>query len=1014
MRDEKDINILEPKLLILASAGSGKTYQLGNRVIGLVANGNAPEKIVALTFTRKAAGEFADSVLTKLAEAACDDTEAANLEKDIGLHAIDFNAVLTKVVRSLPRFNLGTIDSFFAKIVRSFQYEFGITGGKFDLIEGPRAAALADEMLASVISGRLDADGRDSEFLHAFRRATMGRENPSVLNALAEFVKTWHELYRGADDVEWGLPGHAGANLDDWEKHKHALANTALDGIDCINFTRKGQREALEDAIKTLREHTIGSGRVESEASKLTKNILEAVAAKDEPLVVKFYKDFTLDGTTGDAIREMVELAAQCELAAAIKRTEAIRDMVRIYDEICESQLRKKGLLGFSDVKFLMGEWQKNEDSRLRREAIDFRIDASIDHWLLDEFQDTSNADWNGLWPLINEAATDDASRTVFIVGDRKQAIYGWRGGDVGLFKKITDEHLPGIETAPMYQSFRSCPEVLELVNTICGDTTTISSLFGQINPPWEWENHISADHLQNEDKRGHSRVEWIENDDERLDRLVGILKELEVGKRKMTCGVLLRNNKHVKEISEHLRSHGFDVIEEGTREPALDNQPGIAITHLLKWLANPADHFARGVVEMSPMAKVLQNCHGQDWMTIWHSLTSEISTQGFAKPISSIIAPLASDWSEFGQRRANDLLAALADFDASGCKSPHDAADWIERLEISQTPGVAAVQVMTVHKSKGLGFDVVILPQISNDTVPKTQRFDIASGENWIIETPPAWARRIIPVINEAETRWAATQRYEEICMLYVALTRAKRGLYVLLDRPSDKAEPLKASLSNWIQISAKQANTKDPFLFECGSADWIQLINPHETSKPKSAPPKLQDPHRRRATVTPSQSKNKTQSVSHSRTGMKFGSEVHALMEQVSWIDEAAPSLPKSDAADAVAKLIASPSVAALFQRNGKSIDLFREQSADAIVDGQLMTGIIDRLHLHRDESGTVTRVEIIDYKTDAVASARDLVDRYSGQMQAYQSTLQKIHPNAEVVSILISVKHAELVRL
>ena len=61
MRDEKDINILEPKLLILASAGSGKTYQLGNRVIGLVANGNAPEKIVALTFTRKAAGEFAEA-----------------------------------------------------------------------------------------------------------------------------------------------------------------------------------------------------------------------------------------------------------------------------------------------------------------------------------------------------------------------------------------------------------------------------------------------------------------------------------------------------------------------------------------------------------------------------------------------------------------------------------------------------------------------------------------------------------------------------------------------------------------------------------------------------------------------------------------------------------------------------------------------------------------------------------------------------------------------------------------
>ena len=64
------MNILAKNLLILASAGSGKTFQLGNRVIGLVARGAEPEKIVALTFTRKAAGEFADSVLTKLAAAA--------------------------------------------------------------------------------------------------------------------------------------------------------------------------------------------------------------------------------------------------------------------------------------------------------------------------------------------------------------------------------------------------------------------------------------------------------------------------------------------------------------------------------------------------------------------------------------------------------------------------------------------------------------------------------------------------------------------------------------------------------------------------------------------------------------------------------------------------------------------------------------------------------------------------------------------------------------------------------
>ncbi|MEN9535361.1 MAG: hypothetical protein RIR37_634 [Verrucomicrobiota bacterium] len=1014
MRDEEQIDILEPNLLILASAGSGKTYQLGNRVIGLVARGNKPEKIVALTFTRKAAGEFADSVLNKLAEAASDSEKADKLEKTIGLDSTDFSSVLATVVRSLPRFNLGTIDSFFAKIVRSFQYEFGITGGKFELIEGPRAQALADEILATVIGNRLDADGRDSEFLHAFRRATMGRESQSVLKALSNFVEIWHEQYRNAQNVHWGPPGLVKVDIDEWEKQKHRLANAALGGIGQIEFSDKRQSDALRQSIEELCNHAIGSGNLGSPKKSLTKNILEAVATQSGPLIVKSYKELTLDGVTGNAIREMVELSAQCELTAASKRTHAIRDVVGIYDELCESQLRNKGLLGFSDVKFLMGEWDKNETARLKREAIDFRIDASIDHWLLDEFQDTSNADWNGLWPLINEAASDDASRTVFIVGDRKQAIYGWRGGDVGLFKKITDDLLPNIKTESMFHSYRSCPEVLELVNTVCGDTATIDALFGKTNPLWEWEDHVSADHLKINAMRGHSRVEWIENNEERLDRLVAILRELEVGERQMTCGVLVRDNGQVTEISEHLRANGFNVIEEGRRKPAIDNQPGIAITHLLEWLANPADRFAQGVLEMSPLAAVLHKIHGDEWHKAWENLTREISIHGFSNPVSTILSPIITTWSEFGQRRANDLLAALADFDATGCKSPRDATEWIKRLEIGQSPGIAAVQVMTIHKSKGLGFDVVVLPNIPDKAVPQTQHFEIAHGETWISDTPPAWVRRMNPEMAKAETKWAAAQRYEAICMLYVALTRSKRGLYALLERPSDKAEQDRSSLSNWIQISAKQSNAKDPVIFECGNADWIKLVTPIETSTPKPTLATLRKPVRKRSRMTPSQSKNKTQASSHSPSGMKFGSEVHALLEQLSWIDESTPDLPKSDAADAVAKLIASPAIASLFQRQGRSIDLFREQSADAIVDGQLMTGIIDRLHLHRDESDTVTRVEIIDYKTDAVASAHELVDRYSGQMRAYQTTLQKIHPNAEVVPILISVKHAELVHL
>jgi hypothetical protein len=79
---------------------------------------------------------------------------------------------------------------------------------------------------------------------------------------------------------------------------------------------------------------------------------------------VKFYKEFLIGGPAGDALRDMVHLAARCEMAAALHRTRAVREVVSVYDARCESQLRRRGLLGFDDVKFLMGEWVKNEDAR--------------------------------------------------------------------------------------------------------------------------------------------------------------------------------------------------------------------------------------------------------------------------------------------------------------------------------------------------------------------------------------------------------------------------------------------------------------------------------------------------------------------------------------------------------------------------------------------------------------------------------------------------------------------------
>jgi ATP-dependent helicase/nuclease subunit A len=1004
------MKVLAPNLLILASAGSGKTFQLANRVIGLVASGVAPEKIVALTFTRKAAGEFADSVLMKLATAASEEKFAAGLRGDLELPEADFAESLERVVRALPRFTLGTMDSFFAKVVRGFQYELGLTGGKFDLLEGPRAVAAADEILATILGETL-ADQAGEDFLHAFRRANIGKEERKVMEGLREFVKDWQGRYRSAQNLEWGPAALAGVRLTDWESQKNALAAQVLRGLDGVEYTYKGQREAFEKVLNTLLEHTTGSGSLSS-ASKLLESVLQAAATTSGPMRLRYYKEFSIGGPAGDALREMANLAARCEMAAALLRTRAVREVIAVYDDRCETQLRRRGLLGFDDVKILMGEWVKGEDARLRREAVDFRLDARYDHWLLDEFQDTSRSDWTGLLPLIDEAA-GDGEGSMFIVGDRKQAIYAWRGGEVGLFDEVISRYSGGLAIEEMAESWRSCPEVLALVNQVCGDTATLREFFGEAEAAWIWQKHFSAVPLTASEKRGEARVEVVEGkSDERLDRLESLLGELGVGERPMTCGVLVRSNSQVRKVADQLRAAGFDVIEEGRREPSKDNPVGIALGHLLKWLANPADTFAWEVIEMSPLAAVLRTRFGEHWQQIWEGLLGISSQAGFAGMVEQVVESCWTEWSDFGRRRAGDVIMALSSLDAQGGASPQQAAEWVERLEVSQSPGIAAVQVMTIHKSKGLGFDVVILPEVPNDGIPAAQHFDVAASDEWITQTPPKWARSLIPEIREAEEAWAAKQRYEAFCMLYVALTRSKRGLYVLLEPPAASQDADKPSLANWLATSISSSG-KPGIVYQSGSPDWVETLPCASRVKETSTLPPLAPGVPRRERATPSGLKNKLESAEmHSGSGMEFGNEVHAAFEQVGWIDEESPTLPAGKAGDLVAEIIRDPKIRPLFERNGRQVELFREQPLDAILGGKWLSGVIDRLHLQRDAAGRVTRVEVIDFKSDALSGVAGLVERYSGQMEAYRAVMALAYPEAEVRCLLLSTHCREWV--
>ena len=967
------MNILSKNLMILASAGSGKTYQLANRVIGLVGRHDVdPRRIVALTFTRKAAGEFADSILTKLAEGTLSERVAEEIERDLG-GALEVSEVLQKVVLALPQLQLTTLDGFFSTVVQGFQNELGLTGGAFELLEGEQKKVAEGKILDEVLMGEI---GDWEQFYHAFRKAALGRGQQGVRALLEEFVQKWRAVYRSGVTLAM-FRGEAFGTLPEpqkWEQEKRGLLAKLREGVEGAKLSKVIDRLEVHSLGKSLSLNAIGE-RLLGQLSEPT-----AVELQDGR------KTILIEGVRWQLWRKTFQTLIDSELAAAVAKTAAVGELVARIDAEYERHLRRRGQLSFDDVKLLLGRGMQDEQERIKREQIDYRLDGKYDHWLLDEFQDTSLEQWKALESLVDEVVGGEDGG-LFVVGDRKQGIYGWRGGDVTLFdhlQKRYDRSENQFQVEPMDRSWRSSPEVLSLVNCVFGNIGELGRLFGpELAERWVWEDHLAA----KPERRGQAEV--IETSKEAMAaEVVAKLRELKIGEKQLTCGLLVRTGAQEKEYAEMLRAEGFDVIESGTRNPGTDHAAGVTLVNLVEWLSNPADHFARRVVEMSPVRELLEEVFGEEELDQWSGLLRRAQEQGYGRALSSLFEPLRTETSAYGLRRLDDLLSSLEEFDQTGVACPREAATWITQLEVPQAPGTAAIQVMTIHKSKGLGFDVVLIPALSDQQVPNKSYFEIAQGADWFLQVTPGQVLEQIPEIQKAKERWAIDQIYEAICLFYVALTRAKRGLYVFLpESPVSRKEDKRL---DWRSPANLLRQTAGEDFIE-GDLDWLEEI-PEKKEQVESEPIQLGKPVTLPAKVRPSDCERVNDAYA---MGLSVGAEVHGALEKVTWLENG----EEVDLSFTLKKGLRK-----VFEKV-EGAELYREQEFSAMVEGELITGTVDRMHVLAD------RVEVYDFKTDTVSSREELRVLHQKQMEKYRMAIEKIY-GRPVFCFLVSISLGEVI--
>jgi len=1008
--------------MILASAGSGKTYALTNRFVQLLAGGAAPERIVALTFTRKAAGEFFDEILHKLAQAAIEPGAAQKLAMEIEAPELgpgDFLRMLRLMVEAMPRLSLGTLDAFFARIVRSFPLELGL-GGEFTLLEEPAARQERRRVLQRLFTAGGEPDAAQKEFIEAFKRATFGTEEKQLARRLDAFLDEHTEVYLDAPRAEcWGKAGRIWPAGTEWLEARMERTAAARAMHTTLPWERlnDGQRKRIDDFMADLPAWQPGAPLPKA-VEYLVKNALavwrELRAGRAEITLERKKVSLAPDACT--ALAAMVRTIVGAELARRLEMTRGLFAVLHGYETIYHDAVRRNGRLTFADVQRLLlpaagAPVLSGAGAGEGRLLIDWRLDAQFDHWLLDEFQDTSFAQWSVLRNLLDEAVQDaEQRRSLFYVGDVKQAIFAWREGDPRLFREIFNHYnqaAPGaIAEKYLTDSHRSGPAVIAMVNRVFGDAAALLALVpADAAGRWtqEWRAHTTA----KPELGGYAELRHAEDEAGRFAETRRILQEVEPGRRGLSVAVIVQKNDTGARLADYLRREGnLPAVAESDRHIARDNPLTCAVLALLRAAAHPGDRFACEHLAMTPLGAVLgaAGLDGSDALT--GRVLGDLQAEGFAATIEHwlrTLEPHLASGDQFSRMRGRQLVEVARKFDEGGQRDVAEFLSWAEGCTVRETDTAGVVRVLTVHKAKGLGFDLVILPELEGQTLAQrreglaVQKAADRSVE-WVLELPGKIFQEHDAVLSAHVAAKEADAAYEALCKFYVAMTRAKQAMYVI-------TKPVGASGSRNFPKLLEQTLGET---WVAGDPAWFTALGPEKKSEPSLAALARLDESavgrmQRLVSRRPSDAKPGArlgELFEPDRSGAAdFGARVHTLFETVEWWEAAQAAAwtaaRKKEGADEAAlretlNCLQSAGLAAVFARPARNPEVWRERAFEVVLDGVWLTGVLDRVVVEREAVGRPVKAWVIDYKTDRTKTGLDAavaIEKHSGQLNLYR---------------------------
>ena len=492
-----------------ANAGSGKTHVLVDRVVRLMLDGTEPSRIMCLTFTKAAAAEMANRLFERLSKwIALDDGALRDQLAKLDIPRADAKRLerarqlFTRALETPGGLKIQTIHAFCERVLQLFPVEAGIVP-HFAMLDDRESLNLLQEARNGVLS-TAKADGDSA--LGAALLDVANRVSADGFDTLLSQLLAKRANLRALFDASSGL-----VQAERLLRQHLALAagvtrDTLLAGLACDVGRYRELAAALE-----------GGSSTERDRAALIRNLC---AAEDITLITLQPVLMTKEGELRKSIATRPTLARHPWIEAFVKADQArliealgvMGDLECLYATLSllrlggaiverfEQLKRNRGAYDFDDLIIKTGELLSERPDAA---WVLYKLDGGIEHLLVDEAQDTSPMQWNIIRSLTEEFFAGEGrhgkmSRTLFVVGDRKQSIYSFQGADPGVFETVLEDVRAHVEAADQEfrdvdfsVSFRSTPEVLRAVDLVFAQNSAArSGLDGETPRDWHHESN--------------------------------------------------------------------------------------------------------------------------------------------------------------------------------------------------------------------------------------------------------------------------------------------------------------------------------------------------------------------------------------------------------------------------------------------------------------------------------------------------------------------------------------------